>query len=83
MPASTYVLAVTVSASPLTVYHRGFALAVLQRLGRSGARGFGFEVRHRGLLLHASPGAYGTATEAEGAARRLIDDALGALGPAR
>ena len=76
MSASVSAPAFGISVSPLTTYHRGFALAPLQKPGRYGACSFGFEVRHQGLLLHTSAGDYGTAASAEGAARRFVDDAL-------
>ena len=79
MTASTPAAVTGIETSPLTVYHRGFSLALSQKPGRYGPRSFGFEIHHRGLLLHTSPGAFGTAGNAERAGRRFIDDALGAF----
>lgn len=59
--------------------HRGFELA-LRREGGGGA--FAFHVSHVGLRLYSSPPGFGTATAAERAARRFVDDALGAYGQA-
>ena len=54
--------------------HRGFAVAL-----RRAPSGYGFEIRHERLVLHASDAAYGSAPRAERAARRVVDDALGAF----
>lgn len=59
---------------PLAVHHRGFSLAV-----QTSTDGFAFAVSHEGLTLHASTPAYQTATSADRAGRRFIDDALGAF----
>ena len=74
---------VAVSASPLTVYHRGFAVSLRRMHGRFGVGSFGYVIRHRGLELHASDGAYGSAASAARAARVFVDDALGAFDLAR
>lgn len=78
-PMSLSLSAAAVSASPLTVYHRGFAVWLRRMHGRFGAGSFGYVIRHRGLVLHASGGAYGSAASAARAARRFVDDALGAF----
>jgi hypothetical protein len=79
MTASPFVPASGIAIPPLTVYHCGFAVALVQQAGRYGARSFAFEIRHQGLLLHASPGAYASASSAERAARVFVDDAVGAF----
>jgi hypothetical protein len=70
---------VAVSASPLTVYHRGFVVALRRMHGRFGRGSYGFAIRHLGLLLHESAGLYGSASSAACAARVFVDDALGAF----
>jgi len=65
--------------SDLALFHRGFKLAVRATPGRFGDRSFGFTIRHHGDVLHQSEGAYGSAEAADRAARRFIDDALGAF----
>jgi hypothetical protein len=66
-------------AHPPRLRHRGFELA----LRREGAGGpFAFHVSHLGLRLHSSRPGFGTAPAAERAARRFVDDALGAYGAA-
>jgi hypothetical protein len=69
--------AVAISAAPLTVYHRGFAVSIHKMKGRDGL--YGYVVHHDGLALHASGGLYGSATRAEQAGRQFVDDALGAF----
>ena len=54
--------------------HRGFELRL-----RTAADTFAFEIGHHDLTLHASPAAYRTPHAAERAARRFVDDALGAF----
>ena len=60
--------------SPLTVFHRGFALQI-----RHSATAFGFVIEHAGLALHRSATDFHTAGAADRAARRFIDDALGSF----
>jgi hypothetical protein len=79
MAASTPVPALALAVPPLTAYHRGFALALIEQAGRPGAGSYGFEIRHHGLPLHTSSATFGSAASAERAARRFIDDALGAF----
>ena len=64
--------------SPLASAHRGFAYA-LHRAGRGADARFSFTIAHRGLLLHASEPTFRTAASADRAARRFVDDALGAF----
>ena len=54
--------------------HRGFDLRLCVGVGGQ----FGFGVSHVGLALHASEAAYSSPASAERAARRFVDDALGA-----
>ena len=73
----------TVSYSPLvsldrSVFaHRGFELRL-----RANASTFAFEIGHHDLTLHASASDYQTPHAAERAARRFVDDALGAFSAA-
>jgi hypothetical protein len=48
--------AIAVSDTPLTVYHRGFAVSILRTAGRIGPGAYGYAIRHQGLLLHAAEG---------------------------
>jgi hypothetical protein len=66
-----------VSASPLALCHRGFDVALRRMHGRFGSASYGFAIRHGGLVLHESAGAYGSASSAARAARVFVDDALG------
>lgn len=54
--------------------HRGFELSIRRM---SGGDAFGFVVSHLGLDLHASDGAFRSATSADRAARCYVDHALG------
>ena len=54
--------------------HRGFDIRLC--VGDGGA--FSFDVAHVGLTLHASDAAFRSPVSAERAARRFVDDALGA-----
>jgi hypothetical protein len=72
-------LTVAVTSSPLTVFHRGFAIALRHVPGRFGPASFGYAIRHDGLVLHETAGAYGSPSSAVRAARCFVDDALGAF----
>lgn len=58
--------------------HRGFELRL-----RAADQAFGFEIGHHALTLHASDASFRTPFAAERAARRFVDDALGAFDAAR
>ena len=62
-------------ATGSALYHKGFALSV----GPEANGQFGYTIRHRGLTLCTSGGSYATSAGAERAARRHVDDALGAF----
>lgn len=66
----------TPDTAPLV--HRGFELRL-----RSADESFGFEIGHHALTLHASAPSFRTPFAAERAARRFVDDALGAFDSAR
>lgn len=61
----------------MTLRHCDFDLTISTMHGRFGAQSYGYTVLHRGHVLHQSGGEFGTASAADKAARRLIDDALG------
>lgn len=60
-------------SAPLTLSHRGFALQI-----RFGADGYSYVIDHAGLTLHAAAD-FRSAGAADRAARRFVDDALGAF----
>lgn len=60
-------------SAPLTLFHRGFALQI-----RFGDDAYGYVIDHAGLTLHAAAD-FRTAGAADRAARRFVDDALGAF----
>jgi hypothetical protein len=66
-----------VSPSCVALAHRGFQLRL-----RAEAGTFAFEVRDRDLTLHTSAPDFRTPHAAERAARRFVDDALGAFAAA-
>jgi hypothetical protein len=59
--------------------HRGFSLTIRRAAGMDGDGVFAYTVVHQGLPLHRSRADYRSATAADRAARRFIDDALGAF----
>ena len=65
-------------ASPLTSAHRGFVYALHRSATGASATRFAFSIAHRGLRLHTSSPEFGTPAAADRAARRFVDDALGA-----
>ena len=63
----------TPMSAPLTLSHRGFALQI-----RFEGEAYGYAIEHAGLPLHAAAD-FRSAGAADRAARRFIDDALGAF----
>ncbi len=66
--------ALPVTSERVSYGHRGFDLRLC--IGDGGR--FAFAVDHFGLTLHASEASFSTPHSAERAARRFVDDALGA-----
>ncbi len=63
--------------SPLS--HRGFNLNICRSMGLDGDGVFAYTVAHHDLALHRSRADFRSAGAADRAARRFIDDALGAF----
>ena len=59
--------------------HRGFSLAIRPSAAGAARAGFSFTIAQGGHPLHTSRADFGTAGSADRAARRFVDDALGAF----